>query len=194
VTSERSGRRAQSAAFLLRVLRSAEHIPQPIQSRWEVLGEGEVVVALGQSGKCMALAAVWVLLMSGCAPYDYKYERVSDTDQYVAHGVLAAIQADHLSQEEVVDRLGEIYPPNIRTSRSIGILRCALPGVAVGVFGASYVRDCQMIGVWFDQSGHAIEVQSLQGLHLPPIAGWLAEDGGPFSDAKSRRWGSAPED
>jgi hypothetical protein len=149
----------------------------------------------------IALLAVLLAFMSGCTfgIYDVDPQKIEDSDQYIAPATLSEIWDQHLSRTEVIDRVGPIYPDD-HTDHAIGYLRCGLPGVTTPAIGFERmgVRDCQMVGVWFDETGHAIVVLSYQGdtFSLPSMSDFLAPPTAPTRASvfvKVKRWGPAPE-
>lgn len=103
-------------------------------------------------GVCAAAAATLVAI-AGCTPTLYGYEKVRETDIYIADAAREEIVAQGLGREQVIGRLGQPDGTNEKV-RTIGYSRCHR-STGWGVFGPGPVDNCQRAIFWFDEEGRA---------------------------------------
>lgn len=131
-----------------------------------------------------------LLAVSACGSIPFGYDRIEDSSLYVAPETLSTIETQHLRQDEVIAILGT-PDADMPKYRALGFERCTEPsGSELQILvplvwpfsGEEYEnRHCQRIGVWFDQTGHALRAASkanVEGVESCTLSYWLHKPGG----------------
>ncbi len=134
-------------------------------------------------GAALALAGCGSVPISG----DYDYSKL---EGYVPTDTVQQIKTDRLTPAQIKARLGEPDSSVDGDTPAIAYLRCnAVPAehcfavvflVPIPVPAESCTQNqCQLVGVWFDATGHAVQTKSETGTlrqdcHLPV---WLRNHG-----------------
>ena len=106
---------------------------------WYTASLGPAVSIAHRCGRCLTGVAA-LAAASACTPTLYGYERVRDSDQYIADATREAIVAQGLSLEQVVQQLGAPDGTN-EEAHTIGYSRC-VQSTGWGVFGPGNVDNC----------------------------------------------------
>ena len=123
---------------------------------------------------------VFAAVIQGCGDLPLQYARL-DESQVIDPAVIADIEAQRATRDDVVARLGTPYYSD---TLGVAYVRCAVAQgkeVTVVFFipvwvGPTELRECELTGIWFDSDGRTNRALGIRRRsdRLPEVSEWLS--------------------